>query len=269
MTRIIHIIVVILIILVLNIPFLNVILTSLKSKVDLVNYPHKLVFKPTFDHYKTIFTSGTFHFRLFLSNSFIIASVTSIFSILLTLPAAYYIIFFNKGRKILLPLVTNLRSIPLIIFAMPIYLSYKTVGLIDTRLGLVLIHLLVDIPVAFVLLINFIQNVPKEVVEAARIDGASERRILITIIPPMISSSIVATFILCFIYSWNEFLFALILSIKKATTLTVGATLFITAWGVQWGEISAAIAISSIVPFVLTFYVQKYLIEAYSGGSKE
>jgi len=116
---------------------------------------------------------------------------------------------------------------------------------------------------------QFMLTIPKDLMDAARIDGAAESKILIKIVPPMVSSSIVATFILCFIYSWNEFLFALILSIKNTTTLTVGATLFITAWGVQWGEISAAIVISTIIPFVLTFYIQKHLIEAYSGGLKE
>jgi len=260
---------IILIILVFNIPFLNVIITSLKSKVDLISYPPKIIFKPTFEHFENIFTSGTFRFGKFLYNSFVIALVTSLFSIILTLPAAYYILFFRKGKRFLLPMVTNLRSIPLIIFAMPIYLSFKQLSLIDTRLGLIIVHLLVDIPISLVLLVNFLQSVPKEIIEAARIDGAAESKILIKIIPPMVSSSIVATFILCFIYSWNEFLFALILSIKNTTTLTVGATLFITAWGVQWGEISAAIVISTIIPFVLTFYIQKHLIEAYSGGLKE
>ena len=142
-------------------------------------------------------------------------------------------------------------------------------GLIDTRLGIVIIHTLVDIPLALMLLVNFIQDIPREIEEAARIDGASDLNILIKIVVPMITSPLVAVFILSFIYSWNEFLFALILSIKKSTTLTVGASLFITAWGVQWGNIAAAITVSVIPPLILTFYVQKYLVEAFTGGLKE
>jgi len=176
---------------------------------------------------------------------------------------------YGIGRKFIFPFSVSLRAIPLIIFAVPIYILFKSVGLIDTRLGIVIIHTLVDIPLALMLLVNFIQDIPREIEEAARIDGASDLNILIKIVVPMIASPLVAVFILSFIYSWNEFLFALILSIKKSTTLTVGASLFITAWGVQWGNIAAAITVSVIPPLILTFYVQKYLVEAFTGGLKE
>jgi multiple sugar transport system permease protein len=104
--------------------------------------------------------------------------------------------------------------------------------------------------------------------EAAKIDGANSLTILVKIVTPLMINSVVAVFILNFIYSWNEFLFALILSIKNSTTLTVGASLFITAWGVEWGNIAAAITLSVLPPFFLTFYIQRYLVEAFSGGVK-
>lgn len=256
-------------ILLFNIPFINVVLTSLKDDADLSAFPPPLIFKPTLEHYENIFTSPTFQFGRFLVNSLLVAIFTALITIILCLPAAYSIVRFGIGKRVIFPITTNLRTIPLIIFAVPIYIAFKTAGLIDTRTGLVFVHLLVDIPLALMLSVNFLQDVPKEIMEAARVDGASELKTLLYIVAPMMRSPIAAIFILSFIYSWNEFLFALILSIKNATTLTVGASLFITAWGVQWGNIAAAIAVSTLPPFILTFYVQRYLVEAFSGGVKE
>ncbi|MCD6099806.1 MAG: carbohydrate ABC transporter permease [Thermotoga sp.] len=256
-------------ILIFNLPFINVVMTSLKTTADISKSPPPLIFRPTLKHYRNIFTNPTFSFLNFLVNSSVIALSSAVFSILLCLPASYAMVRYGIGRKFIFPFSVSLRAIPLIIFAVPIYILFKSVGLIDTRLGIVIIHTLVDIPLALMLLVNFIQDIPREIEEAARIDGASDLNILIKIVVPMIASPLVAVFILSFIYSWNEFLFALILSIKKSTTLTVGASLFITAWGVQWGNIAAAITVSVIPPLILTFYVQKYLVEAFTGGLKE
>jgi multiple sugar transport system permease protein len=190
-------------------------------------------------------------------------------TIAICLLASYAIVRLGVGSPLLLAFVTNLRAIPLIIFAPSIYVLFKQFDLIDTRTGIIMIHILVNIPIALSLLVSFMQDIPKEIEESAHLDGANKMQILLRIILPMISSPTVAVFILSFMYSWNEFLFALILSIKKATTLTVGASLFITAWGVQWGRIAAATTLSVIPPFVFAFYVQKYLVEAFTGGLKE
>jgi len=251
-----------------NLPFLNVIMTSLKSEADISKSPPPLIFKPTFEHYKNIFANPTFHFVQFLTNSTVIAVLSATFAIILCLPAAYVITRYNVGRKFLLPFSVSFRAIPLVIFAVPIYVLYNRLNLVDTRIGLVLIHTLINVPLAMMLLVNFIQDIPKEIEEAAKIDGAGDFKILTNIVTPMMISPIISIFILNFIYSWNEFLFALIMSIKKATTLTVGASLFITAWGVQWGNIAAATTVSVVPPLILTFYIQRYLVEAFTGGLK-
>ncbi len=267
-SKFVSIILLALIILIFNVPLINVIMTSFKTDADISASPPPFIFKPTLDHYVEIFNSATFKFPHFLINSLIIASVSSIFTILLTFPAAYAITTFGIGKKIIFPLTTSFRTIPLIVFAVPIYLLFNNWGLIDTRFGIILVHILVNLPLSIILLTGFMMEVPKEMQEAARIDGAGSFKILIKIIFPLIVNSIVAVFILDFIYSWNEFLFALILSIKNSTTLTVGASLFITAWGVEWGNIAAAITLSILPPFILTFYIQRYLVEAFSGGVK-
>jgi multiple sugar transport system permease protein len=243
-------------------------MTSFKTDADISASPTPLFFRPVLDHYAKLFNSSTFKFPMFLSNSLIIATLSSIITILLTLPAAFAITSFNIGKKLIFPLTTSFRTIPLIVFAVPIYLLLNNWGIIDTKPAIILVHILVNLPLSIILLTGFMVAVPKEMQEAAKIDGANSLTILVKIVTPLMINSVVAVFILNFIYSWNEFLFALILSIKNSTTLTVGASLFITAWGVEWGNIAAAITLSVLPPFFLTFYIQRYLVEAFSGGVK-
>ncbi|MDI3495784.1 MAG: multiple sugar transport system permease protein [Pseudothermotoga sp.] len=261
--------VLILIILVINLPLINVIMTSFKNDATISQSPPPLFFIPTMKHYHDIFTSSTFLFSTFLTNSLLIALFSSIMAVVICLPAAYAVVRLNTGFRLLVAFVTNLRAVPLIIFAPSIYVLFRQLNLVDTRIGITMIHILVNVPVALSLFVSFMQDIPKEIEESAYLDGANKMQILLRIILPMISSPVAAVFILSFIYSWNEFLFALILSIKKATTLTVGASLFITAWGVQWGRIAAVTTLAVIPPFAFAFYVQKYLVEAFSGGLKE
>jgi len=253
----------------LNLPLINVVMTSLKDNATISHSPPVLFFSPTLVHYKDIFTSPTFLFSKFLVNSLLIALFSSLITVAICLTAAYAVVQLGLGSKLLVAFVTNLRAIPLIIFAPSVYVLFKQLGLIDTRLGIILIHILVNAPIALSLFVSFMQDIPREIEESARLDGANSMQVLLRIIIPMISSPSAAIFILSFIYSWNEFLFALILSVKKSMTLTVGASLFITAWGVQWGRIAAATTLAVIPPFIFAFYVQRYLVEAFSGGLKE
>lgn len=262
-------ILIIILIMIFNLPFANVVMTSLKTNAVISQSPPPLLFKPTFIHYRDIFMNPTFMFTRFLWNSLIIALVSSLITVSICLLAAYAIVKIGVGYRFLFPFITNLRAIPLIIFAPSVYVLFKKLNLIDNQISIMIIHILVNVPIALGLLASFIQDVPHEIEESARLDGATELQVLFKIVAPMISSSIAAVFILSFIYSWNEFLFALILSVKKATTLTVGASLFITAWGVQWGRIAAATTLAVIPPFLFSFYVQRYLVEAFSGGLKE
>ncbi|KUK02434.1 MAG: Binding-protein-dependent transport systems inner membrane component [Thermotoga sp. 50_1627] len=259
----------ILVILTLNLPLINVVMTSLKDNATISHSPPVLLFVPTLMHYKDVFTSPTFLFSRFLVNSLFIALFSSGITVLICITAAYAVVRLGIGSSLLVAFVTNLRAIPLVIFAPSVYVLFKQLDLIDTRLGIVLIHILVNAPIALSLFMSFMQDIPREIEESARLDGANSIQILLKIIIPMISSPSAAIFILSFIYSWNEFLFALILSVKKSVTLTVGASLFITAWGVQWGRIAAATTLAVIPPFIFAFYVQRYLVEAFSGGLKE
>lgn len=260
-------IVFILVVLLFNFPLMATLLTSLKTTADISHSPPLWLFGPTLEHYRAIFTSSTLNFPRFLINSIVIALVGTVLALVVTLPAAYAMVRFGLGRRTLLPLVTNLRAVPLIIFAIPFYLMFQTLGLLDTRLGLSLIACLINLPLALLLFVGFIQDFPVEIEEAARVDGATTFGVFWHMIVPLSSTIATAVAILSFIYSWNEFLFGLILTTRNATPVTVGATFFVTSYGVQWGETAAAMTLSVLPPAVLGVLCYRYLARALVAGA--
>jgi multiple sugar transport system permease protein len=256
-----------LVVLLINFPIIATAATSLKSIADLYKNPPVWIFQPTLKYYVTVLSDPTLDFPKFLINSVIISLGGTAIAMALTLPAAYAIVRFGIGSSTLLPIITNLRAVPLIIFAIPFYLMFQLLGLLDTQLALSLIGAVINIPLALILFVGFVQDFPLEVEEAARVDGASTWQVFRFVIMPLARPIITATAILSFIYVWNEFLFGLILTTQRATPVTVGSTLFITSWGVKWGEISAAMILSILPPLVLGMLSYRQLARALTAGA--
>ena len=153
------------------------------------------------------------------------------FALLLAFPAAYVIVRTGFGRNWLLPFVLNLRALPLIIFAIRLYMMFQAVGLLDTLFGLALIMCIINFPLTLALLSSTLRNIPEELDDAARVDGASTLSIILRIILPLSVAAIASSSVLGFVYAWNEFLFGLMLTTKSATPITVGASFFFSASG--------------------------------------
>jgi multiple sugar transport system permease protein len=168
---------------------------------------------------------------------------------------------------LLLPLITNLRAVPLIIFAIPIYLMFQLAGLLDTWTGMMMIECMINIPVALVLFVGFIQDIPEEMDDAAKLDGATSLRTLWHIIMPLSRPVLLAVLILSFIYGWNEFLFGLILTTKHAVPVTVGATFFVTTYGVKWGATAAAMTLGIVPPLILGLFAYPYVGKSMLTGA--
>ncbi|MCB8881110.1 carbohydrate ABC transporter permease [Acidisoma cellulosilytica] len=254
-------------VLLLNLPVIVTLLTSLKTDADINASPPIWLFHPTFMHYAEIFSDPTLDFPHYLVNSTSIALGATLLTIALALPAAYAIARLGIGASFLLPAVTNLRVLPLVIFAIPFYLAYQALGLLDTRLGMMIIGCLINLPLALIMLVGFLRELPRELDEAARVDGATLLGILRLVIIPLARPSIMAVAILSFIYAWNEFLFALILTTRHATPVTVGATYFITSWGVRWGATAAAMVVSVLPPLLLGLASHRFLARATTAGA--
>ncbi|MFN3169892.1 MAG: carbohydrate ABC transporter permease [Hyphomicrobiales bacterium] len=159
----------------------------------------------------------------------------------------------GAGQAILFPLVVNLRALPLIIFAIPLYMMYATLGLLDTKLGLGLILAVVNLPLAFLLLVNAVGDIPLELEEAGHMDGARLWRLLWYIVLPLCRPALITTFIFGFVTAWNEFLFGLMLTTQAAVPLTVGASFFFatSGGGVQWGVAAAVMIVAALPPLLL------------------
>jgi multiple sugar transport system permease protein len=199
-------------------------------------------------------------------------------AIALGLPVSYAIARFNFGGGFLPSWILGTYVTPPIVICIPVFMLFRqidslpliknSIGLIDTIHAMALVHAVGSLPVAVWMLESFIRKVPQELDESASLDGANKLYTLIRIIAPVILPGIIATFIICMILSWNEFLFALILTYSEASqTFPIGISNFIGEHGQQFGEMSAA-ALGGLVPvFVLAFIFQRYLVDGLSEGS--
>lgn len=255
---------------VFNFPLIATAVTSLKSEAEINANPSLTIAAPTWENYAQVqAVSDRFDILHYLGNSIVAAGLGAVLALLLAFPAAYAIARSGVGARWLLPLVTNLRAIPLIIFAIPIYLVYQGVHLLDTRIGLALILCLVNLPLVLVLLVNAIDDLPLAVEEAARMDGASTAAMLVHVVLPLVAPAVTSTLVLSFIYGWNEYLFGLMLTTERAVPMTVGASFFFAAsgGGIHWGVAAAVMIISVLPPLALSLFAYRFIGRALTAGA--
>ena len=255
---------------VLNFPLIATVVTSLKSEAEIGANPTLTIEAPTFDNYQHIRDiADRFDILHFLSNSAVAAGLGSLLAMLLAFPAAYAIARSGVGARWILPIVTNLRAIPLIIFSIPIYLVYQQVALLDTRIGLALILCLVNLPLVLVLLVNSLGELPLAVEEAARMDGAGTLAMLLRVVLPLSAPVVASALLLSFIYAWNEFLFGLMLTTERAVPITVGASFFFSAsgGGIRWGIASAVMIVSVLPPLLISLLAYRFIGRALTAGA--
>lgn len=254
----------------MNFPVIVTLVTSFKSARELSTNAGLWINQPTLENYARVLTqTDRFNIYSYLFNSVVASLIGTCLAILLAFPAAYAIARSEAGRRMLLPIVINLRAVPLIIFAIPLYMMYQWLGLLDTQLGLGLILTIVNTPLALVILVNAINDVPLELDEAARIDGANSFQIMLWIIRPVVRPAIVTTFIFGFITAWNEFLFGLMLTTSRAVPMTVGASFFFAAsgGGVQWGTASAVMILGALPPALLGLLMYRQISGSMTAGA--
>ncbi|MEM7734324.1 MAG: carbohydrate ABC transporter permease [Deinococcota bacterium] len=254
----------------MNFPVLVTLITSLKTRAELSINPSLWVREPTFTNYQQLVNmADRFNLLAFLFNSTVASLIGALLPLIVALPAAYAMVRLGLGQRILLPGVVNIRALPLIIFALPIYMMYQQLNLLDTRIGLGLILALVNLPLTLVLLVNAVGDVPVMLEEAARIDGARSVDILRYLIIPLSRSALATTFIFGFITAWNEYLFGLILTTRSAMPMTVGASFFFatSGGGVQWGVAAAVMMVGTLVPSVLGLLMYRRIGASLTAGA--
>jgi multiple sugar transport system permease protein len=243
-------------------------LTSIKPSSAIFDIDHIVFFDfmPTWDNYQvTLFGGGPvlFDSRRTLSDSLVVALGATSLTIALALPASFALSFlwFRLNRAYYLWSIFQ-RFLPPIVAVIPLVVMFHFVGLLDTRAGLIMAHTAMNLPFAVLILKSFFDEVPREVGEAAAIDGASRFQIFFKIFTPMIKGGIAATAVLCFIFSWTEFLQALFLT-NSIRTLPVQALNVMT---VSWGFTSALTTTAMIPCFIFILLSQRHLVRGLTMG---
>jgi len=242
-------------------------LTSLKISKDIFAYPPLFLFKPHLCNYWKIIVSPTGYLN-FLLNSVIVAVVSTSLVLILVTPAAYTFAKFRfKSREHLMFWILTTRMMPPASIIIPLFLLFKFLGLLDTYLGLISAHTLFNLGLATWLLIGYFKEIPRELEDSAMVDGCSRWGAFIRITLPLTAPGIAATAIICFIFSWNEFLFALILTGVETKTMPVGLTGFWTQLSVIWGELAAGSMIAILPVLVFALIVQRHLVRGLTLGA--
>ena len=244
-------------------PVLWLVQMSFRSNSDILNAG--LAFTPTLANYRALAGGG---FPASFANSLMASTGSTVLSLVIGVPAAFALTRFPfraRGKIAMWILVT--RMAPPIAFTIPFFLAYSYVGLIDTVSGLVLIYLTFNLAMVIWTMRSFFAAVPRALEEAAWIDGAGVWQAFFRVTLPLSAPGLAATGILCFIMSWNDFFFALILTRTHAMTAPVAIVNFMQYAGWEWGKIAAAGVLVLLPVLVFTVFVRSYLVSGLMAGS--
>jgi multiple sugar transport system permease protein len=252
------------------VPVYWMITISFKHEVDQFAVPPRwFSFTPTWEHYLDAFVTRAF--GQYLLNSLIVAAGATVGALVLGTLAAYSLARFrlprNLDRRLALWILST-RMFPAIVTAVPLFLIMRDLRLVNTRLSLVIAYTGFNLPFVVWMMRGFFAEVPRDLEEAAMVDGDSRLGALWRVVLPLVTPGLAATAVFCLIASWNEFLFALVLTqTDEAMTLPVGIAGRVTQYGIKWGVMSAAavVAMAPILAFALS--VQKYLVRGLSLGA--
>lgn len=247
-------------------PLYWVFVTSIKPSDDyLANPPVWFPDKPTISHY----TAALFAYRGLqgLINSLIVSSAATVASTVLGTLMAYSLARFNTGGQHLSFWVLSQRFLPPVATVLPIFLIYRTVGLHDTRFGLVIAYTVFTLPVTVWMMFAYFRQLPTSLEEAAQVDGCTRWQSLLRVAIPLAAPGIVAAAVFAFIACWTEFFFALVLTSRNAFTLPTVFRAFIGFQGAQYGEASALAIVSLAPSIILGTLAQNHLVRGLTLGA--
>jgi multiple sugar transport system permease protein len=240
-------------------PVLYMLVTSLKTRAMLYE-PGMLLFAPTLDNYRVAIEK--YGLQNYLLDTLIVASANVVVCIALGTISAYALARFAYPHKdkIVFGILSS-RIFPSIALVLPFYIIGLTFGMLDSYLVLIVAFMVFNLPFVVVMMKSFIESVPVEIEESAMLDGASRLRAIYDVVLPQVRTGVFATAVMCFMFAWNEFTYALFLSSTKVNMIATAIAFFKTERGILWGEVSA-LGIIAVVPIiVMSFFTQKYLVK--------
>ena len=247
-------------------PIFWMLLTSFKTEIDAFASPPQLFFAPTLENYAEIDQrSDYFHYAW---NSVVVSFGSTLLGMLLAVSAAYSMAFHETKRtKGTLLWMLSTKMLPPVGVLVPIYLLFKDFGLLDTRLGLVLIYTLMNLPIMVWMMYTYFKEIPKDILEAARLDGASAAQEVYRVLLPICKGGLASTILLSLILSWNEAFWSLNLTASSAAPLTALVASYSSPEGLFWAKLSAVSTLACAPILVFGWLSQKQLVRGLSFGA--
>jgi multiple sugar transport system permease protein len=248
-------------------PFVWILMNSFKTRVQVFAIPPLWIFEPTLENYANLLLSGDFPLHVF--NSVIITSASVLLALALGVPAAYVFSRYSRLRfkEGLYFFIFTIRMGPAIAFAIPFYLIFADLKLLDTHLALILLYQTFNLPFTIWMMRGFFQEVPVDIDEAALIDGCSRLKAFLSVVLPLVRSGLFATAIMSVIFTWNEFFMASVITRSAARTIPVDMPAFIGLTRIHWESMCAAASITAIPVLIFALIVRKQLVRGLTLGS--
>ncbi|HEX9768510.1 MAG TPA: carbohydrate ABC transporter permease [Kiloniellales bacterium] len=248
------------------VPFLWLVMTAFKDRTDILSAIPRLLFTPTFSNFYEAFVVG--EFDIYLKNSLMVATGSVMLCLIIGLPAAYAFSRFRVfGEKHLFFYVLSTRMAPGIALVLPLYIFFQSLGLLGTVWGVMIAHTAFNLALVIYLMRNFFEDIPRDLDEAALTEGATEWQVFSRIILPLARPGIVVTVVIAFLFSWNEFLFALMIGGSGASTLPAGFPGLVTPLGTYWGQLAAVSVVVSIPVLIMVWFIQRGLTRGLTFGA--
>ncbi len=246
-------------------PVLWMVLTAFKQESDAATNPPTFIFTPTLDQFKEVFEAGI---ATPLLNSLFATIVSTILVLALGVPAAFALSLrpVRKTQDALFFFIST-KMLPIVAAIIPLYVIVGRIGMLDNIWTLVILYTAMNLPIAVWMMRSFFLEVPGELLEAASIDGASLWTSVREVILPLISPGIAATALICVIFSWNEFFFAVNMTAVNAQTMPVFLTGFMSGQGLYWAQLSAASVLAALPVVICGWIAQNKLVRGLSFGA--
>jgi multiple sugar transport system permease protein len=247
-------------------PYLWIFLTSFKTRLDALSDTPVWLFTPTLEHYPKVFLDKGY--LPLVWNSVLVASSTTLLSLVIGVPAAYVFARHDfAAKEDLFFFFLTTRMAPPISVVVPMFLLFSALGITDRPLAVILAHSTFNLSLVVWMMRGFFADIPREIDEAAMMDGHSRAGMFLRVLVPLSAPGLAATAVLCFILSWNEFLYAFVLVAFEGRTLTVGIPGLITPHGTLWGQVAAVAVVATLPIIVFTFLVQRHLVRGLTFGA--
>lgn len=247
-------------------PIFWMFLTSFKTELQAIAVPPTLFFTPTLENYAVVQERSDY--LLHAMNSVVTSFGSTFLALLIAIPAAYSMAFFpGKRTKDILLWMLSTKMLPAVGVLVPIYILFRNNGLLDSRLGLVIIFTLMNLPIIVWMLFSYFKDLPKEILEAARMDGASPWGEMTKVVMPLSIGAIASTGLLSIVLCWNEAFWSLNLTASNAAPLTAMIASYSSPEGLFWAKLSAASTLACAPIVIFGWFCQKQLVQGLTFGA--